>query len=292
MLDITKLEQRVPRIRDAIARRAYGMREWVEGTLDLAIELAGARDEHDGDTEFGRWLDDRFGDKAPKKNERAILIRWGREPWRVRQILEHHESRSVRVIDIAVQATPEPRYPNVGIAEESEAPSEPELQIPSPEFKAAVDLEKQRMSREPSTTAIPLKLDLGQAEQISEKQLQRAREQQERERQRILQQERERAEKERRRQAEEAERARKRTEEIARERERLEAKYQQSRAAGGTFDAMDFIKAMRSGQYPLTIDEYKLIAKCLHPDVTPSADVKTSAMTIWNTKKEVLTGIK
>ena len=94
------LERRAQKIEAALTRRARGDGEWIEGTIELAIELTGARgDFRDNDRAFGRWLDQRFGDRAPARTNRAILIKWGADPNQIRAILEKSESRSIQIID-------------------------------------------------------------------------------------------------------------------------------------------------------------------------------------------------
>ena len=94
------LERRALKIEAAMKRRAKGDSEWIEGTLELAIELAAVRDEYGGnDRGFGGWLDTRFGNKAPSHQDRAILIQWGRTPDKIRIVLEKTESRSIQLID-------------------------------------------------------------------------------------------------------------------------------------------------------------------------------------------------
>lgn len=50
------LERRALRIEAAMKRRAKGDQEWIEGTIDLAVELAGAREEFTADQAFGGWF--------------------------------------------------------------------------------------------------------------------------------------------------------------------------------------------------------------------------------------------
>jgi hypothetical protein len=92
-------EERAQRIEAAMVRRAFGEKEWIEGTIDLAVELAAARDEHLSNIAFGAWCDQRFGEAALPRNERPILIRWGRDPHRIRAILEQSGSRSIQIIE-------------------------------------------------------------------------------------------------------------------------------------------------------------------------------------------------
>lgn len=111
-----RLERRAQKIEAAIARRAKGEADWVEGTLELAVELAGARDDCGKDNnKFGEWLSGRFGDNVLPKDERAILIRWGCDPRQTRIVLETTDSRSIQVIDRGLRnATKTPTTPPVG----------------------------------------------------------------------------------------------------------------------------------------------------------------------------------
>ena len=93
------LERRALRIEAAMVRRdrANSEREradkdWAEATLELAVELAGARADLRSDQAFGDWLEKQFGARAPAKTNRAILIRWGDAPEEARAILEKAES--------------------------------------------------------------------------------------------------------------------------------------------------------------------------------------------------------
>jgi hypothetical protein len=102
------LERRAKRIDAALSRCARGRdaalsgrKEWIEASLDLATELGGARAEHSGDREFGRWLEQMAGDKAPGPHERRILIRWAKDPVQARALMEASESWSIQLIDEA-----------------------------------------------------------------------------------------------------------------------------------------------------------------------------------------------
>jgi hypothetical protein len=108
------LERRALKIEAAMKRRAKGDTEWIEGTLELAIELAGVREDHGGnDRAFGGWLDTRFGNRAPNHQDRAALIRWGKDPAQARILMEKTESRSIQLIDrtftSASKDTPTPK---------------------------------------------------------------------------------------------------------------------------------------------------------------------------------------
>ena len=93
------LELRAQKIEAAINRRKKGDEEWIEGTLDLAAELVAARKDHgDDDVKFGKWLKGRFGDNLIGKNDRAILIREGRNLNQMRLDLEKSDSHSLQMI--------------------------------------------------------------------------------------------------------------------------------------------------------------------------------------------------
>jgi hypothetical protein len=96
-----RLERRAQKIDAAITRRGKADADWREATLELAVELAGARADHGkNDSSFGKWLDGRFGDNVLPPKERSILIRWGNDPDQTRIILEKTESRSIQGIDL------------------------------------------------------------------------------------------------------------------------------------------------------------------------------------------------
>jgi len=98
--NIARLEHRALRIEEAMDLRDRSDRDWREGTLKLAIELAGARADHgDNDRAFGEWLSKRFGARAPAATNRAVLVRWGQDPDQARALLEKTDSRSLQGID-------------------------------------------------------------------------------------------------------------------------------------------------------------------------------------------------
>jgi hypothetical protein len=82
-----------------MGRRENGDREWIEGTLELAVEIAAARSEYRGDRNFGSWLiENALGENYLPKDERSILIQWGENPDWTRTVLEKTERRSVQTI--------------------------------------------------------------------------------------------------------------------------------------------------------------------------------------------------
>ena len=95
-----RLERRAQKIEAAMTRRENGDTEWIEGTIELAVELAGARADHgDDDRKFGVWLKGRFGNNQLPHQDRSILIKWGKDPGRMRVMLEKTENRSIQRID-------------------------------------------------------------------------------------------------------------------------------------------------------------------------------------------------
>ena len=105
------LERRAIKIEAAIARIAKGDNEWIEGVLELAVEFAGARADHKSDQDFGQWFDNRFHNiMTPTigRNERAILIQWGKDPAQARLLLEKRETNSIQLIHKSYRATVTP----------------------------------------------------------------------------------------------------------------------------------------------------------------------------------------
>ena len=95
-----RLERRAQKIEAAMARRAKGDEEWVEGTIELAVELAGARSDcGDDDTRFGAWIRGRFGDNRLPRGDQEALIRWGRDPEGTRFLFTNTTNLSIRYID-------------------------------------------------------------------------------------------------------------------------------------------------------------------------------------------------
>lgn len=94
------LERRAIKIEAAMVRRTKGRTEWIEGTIELAIELAGAKADHNSTQEFGKWFTDRFSNPTISKDERPILARWGAATAdEIRAVLEKDESTSIQGID-------------------------------------------------------------------------------------------------------------------------------------------------------------------------------------------------
>ena len=97
--NIARLEQCERRIDAALDRWTVAAKDWREATLELAIELAAARAVYgDNDRAFGEWLE-RFGSRAPGATNRAVLVRWGKDPVQARALLESTESRNLQGID-------------------------------------------------------------------------------------------------------------------------------------------------------------------------------------------------
>jgi hypothetical protein len=105
------LERRALKIEAAMVRRDKGRGEWIEGTVELAIELAGARSEFAADQAFGEWLDSRFGYVTIPPHDRAALIHWGRDPDRTRKVLEATNRISYRYIHENEWILPAPPTP-------------------------------------------------------------------------------------------------------------------------------------------------------------------------------------
>jgi hypothetical protein len=103
-----RLERRAQKIEAAMKRRENGDKEWIEGTLELAVELAGARAELQADQAFGKWCGSRFGTNVIPRDERAILVQWGQNPEQTRLMLEKAESHSIQMIDRRFRSATKP----------------------------------------------------------------------------------------------------------------------------------------------------------------------------------------
>lgn len=111
---IDDLEAHARKIEDAIWRRDRNVGDWISGTLELASELSQVRNKLTSNQAFGEWFDARFtstGKTALSHQERAILIKWGKDIPRVRSILEKTNSRSIRQIDKAFEKSLLPKLP-------------------------------------------------------------------------------------------------------------------------------------------------------------------------------------
>ena len=111
-----KIEAALDRQDDALERNAKADKDWKEATLELAIELAGAKHDLRTTNAFGKWCDERFGDNRLSVNDRAALARWGLDPEQTRLMLAAENSRSIQMIDRRLcNATKSPRFtPGVG----------------------------------------------------------------------------------------------------------------------------------------------------------------------------------
>ena len=106
-----KIDAALARQDDANDRSDKADEDWRAATLDLAVELAGAKSELNNDNQaFGKWCDGRFGDNRITINDRAALVRWGADPEGTRLMLAKENSRSIQMIDRRLcNATKTPR---------------------------------------------------------------------------------------------------------------------------------------------------------------------------------------
>ena len=77
-------------------------KDWAEATLELAVELAGARADLRSDQAFGDWLEKRFGARAACQDQSRHSDQMGQCPEEARAILEKAEPLSVQVVDSPV----------------------------------------------------------------------------------------------------------------------------------------------------------------------------------------------
>jgi hypothetical protein len=86
------------RIDAGFARAKAGDQEWIEGSIDAALALVEARDRHSSDDiGFHRWLVEGEHDHV-NKDDRAALIKMGRDPRMMRIVLEETDRRSYQHI--------------------------------------------------------------------------------------------------------------------------------------------------------------------------------------------------
>ena len=136
------LERIALKIEVALARKAKNEADWIEVVIELAIELAAARNAFPANQAFGEWFDSRFSISIPK-DERAILIKWGRDIEHTRTVLANTDSRSIQLIHqneqrlLSAKKTPlvaplaQPQLP-------LESPSQPQQpSMPPPRHPAA-----------------------------------------------------------------------------------------------------------------------------------------------------------
>jgi hypothetical protein len=162
------LERRAVKIEAALVRRDKSREEWIAATIELAIELAGARDEFVADQAFGEWLDSRFPHVRIPKNDRAALIRWGREPDRAHAMLSKTERTSYQHIHANewIPPTPQPPLPPppepklISMPPAQPAPQPTPLPTPKPSQAAVLkQLDRAEAIRQGKTVQ-PLPLDI------------------------------------------------------------------------------------------------------------------------------------
>lgn len=91
------LDKIAKRIREAYERAQLGRREWIEGTIELAIDLAEARHRFKSDREFSHWLVDAELENIGHQ-DRAALINMATNIGLARIILEESQRNSWRLI--------------------------------------------------------------------------------------------------------------------------------------------------------------------------------------------------
>ena len=92
------LERRALKIEAAIERQGKHDAGWVDATLELAVELAAAREDLASNQAFSKWCEGRLHNIMKTPNERAILIQWGKDPVQARILLEKRETNSIQMI--------------------------------------------------------------------------------------------------------------------------------------------------------------------------------------------------
>jgi hypothetical protein len=92
----SKLDRLAIRISDDLNKLKANDGEWVTLTLDVCAALVEARNEFKDHKGFGHWCDT-SGIKL-NGNDRAAAIAMGRDPVRLKTVLEKTESRSLRLI--------------------------------------------------------------------------------------------------------------------------------------------------------------------------------------------------
>jgi hypothetical protein len=80
------------RIRSAYERTVHGHQEWIEGTLELAVALAEARERFPADRDFSVWLAQNDLDRLGA-NDRASLINMAERPDLLREVLIEQQDK-------------------------------------------------------------------------------------------------------------------------------------------------------------------------------------------------------
>ena len=117
-----KIEAALVRQDDAEDRSIKANQDWRDATLELAVELAGAKAElNNNDKKFGDWCKGRFGENRININDRAALVRWGVDPEGTRAMLAKENSRSIQMIDRRFCSVTKPPHLTTAKREEAEA---------------------------------------------------------------------------------------------------------------------------------------------------------------------------
>lgn len=140
------LNRRVPRIHVAHERTQHGRQEWIEGTIELAIELAAARAEFPSNHGFGVWLAENDIDDYTK-DDRAALIGMGENIDITRRVLAETDRMSwhwiwwqlIKPLLQMKNTDPVPGSP----------PDSPETPSPAPEIAASVPVEATESAPKP-----------------------------------------------------------------------------------------------------------------------------------------------
>ena len=117
-----KIDAALTRQDDANDRSDKADEDWRAATLDLAVELAGAKAElNNNDQAFGKWCSERFGGNRIPHQDRAALVRWGANPEGTKAMLAKDNSRSIQMIDRRFTNASKPARTTTAKREEAEA---------------------------------------------------------------------------------------------------------------------------------------------------------------------------
>ena len=279
-------------IRNDLMNAAAGRLKWAQHNVSLGVQLREARTILTANKHFGEWCaDNDFGEDRLNKNERAALIAMAAQPAEMQQVLlEAIDSWSIELTRKKYEA----RFPSARKTTGGPRGRPPKPKPGERQHQAAVNTQdhdwetlKELANKEGKSAAAklgeliakevsgPVKIEPKTLPMTAQQKLDVAKRQMER-----------------KLKAEHAARIAQIEEEI-RQRVVTENKAYVARVEAMEKKAYDKIKLyegiINRHQPPFTIEEFKAIVMCLHPDNSASEDRRAEAFRLFNGKKLQLT---
>jgi hypothetical protein len=262
------------RIDAAFKRTREGESEWTEGSIELMQALREGRERFPGDRAFGKWLKSGGHDHV-NKDDRAALLNMASDLTIARDVLTKTDRRSYRLIWDETQSrfrsAAKPRRtkpPGVKQAQRSINLHE-EVWQQAKACAAAAKISVAEMIGQLITAAIDPKVDSKSLSKTAQDKLDAAIRQHKRQL--------------------DAEYEQRRSHEIREHIKRIMPMLQEEKNAA--WEAEQRYRRLFDEQKKIfTVDEWKLIRNCIHPDANMSEKIRDRAFDLFNTKKFALTG--